>query len=845
MTDRSRLEAALLGLGFAFQAFIVTALLLAPSVQDGRWNFPAASLVAFVPLAVWGIAVWIVHWELNRTLPGRDPFLFPTAMFLCGWSLQILVRLSPSTALRQTLWLAVSLSALVLILHLPHDLEWLRKYRYLWLGAALAALTATLFVGLGAEQGSARLWLGVGGIYFQPSEFLRWVLPVFAAFTLAPGKDTPAGSIPRGKDSFPVLLFGAAGVGLHLLQQDLGAAVLLVAAIVVMLYLAYRKPILPALGILAIAGMLAVGYFFDPTVKLRLATWWNPWLDPSNTSYQVVQSLISVASGGLIGRGPGLGAPALVPVAYSDFLFTALSEEFGVVGAVGCLIAIGVLVLRGFHTALRSASSAGRLIAGCLSAMLGIQSILIIGGVLRLLPLTGVTLPFMSYGGSSLLASTIALGLVLVLSAGSQECSRDTVPDRPIRTLGALVILSLAVAGISLGWWGVYRASALRERTDNYRRVLHDLQARRGNLYDRNGEPLALTAGAPGSYTREYPDPAAAPVVGYTTAFYGQGGMEAVLDPWLRGEAARNALDIWWSETVLGVPAEGVDAYLTVDRALTDYGSTWMKGRAGAIVAIRAGSGEILALVSMPTFDPATLEKNWDQILSQPLSPLLNRATQGLYPPGRMLYPFLAAEAIDRGWLAGDSDLCGAPFADWILAHPEYADQALSAFHFNTDPVMDLPTVYAFSPAFPSTAGGVLQEFNGRGKILISPIQLAVALASIADGGMAPAPRLISRLDSPTGWITPPAPGRAAAMIPADMAARLRKMLPQAPGLGQFSAVEWFGCGGEDTNPDVSWYAGFQTGTEDPIVVVAVMEGQPSNAADIGRKVLAKALALD
>ena len=338
MTDRSRLEAALLGLGFAFQAFIVTALLLAPSVQDGRWNFPAASLVAFVPLAVWGIAVWIVHWELNRTLPGRDPFLFPTAMFLCGWGLQILVRLSPSTALRQTLWLAVSLSALVLILHLPHDLEWLRKYRY--------------------------LWLGVGGVYFQPSEFLRWVLPVFAAFTLAPGKDTPAGSIPRGKDSFPVLLFGAVGAGLHLLQQDLGAAVLLVAAIVVMLYLAYRKPILPALGILAIAGMLAVGYFFDPTVKLRLATWWNPWLDPSNTAYQVVQSLISVASGGLIGRGPGLGAPALVPVAYSDFLFTALSEEFGVVGAVGCLIAIGVLVLRGFHTALRSASSAGRLIAG-------------------------------------------------------------------------------------------------------------------------------------------------------------------------------------------------------------------------------------------------------------------------------------------------------------------------------------------------------------------------------------------------------------------------------------------------------------------------------------------------
>jgi len=842
MNDRSRLEAILLGLGFAFQAFNAAALLLAPSVQDGRWNFQPTYLVAFVPLAVWGAAAWIVHWQLDRTLPGRDPFLFSTAMFLCGWSLQILVRLSPNTALRQTLWLAVAATAVIIILHLPHDLEWLRKYRYLWLGAVLITLGATLFVGVGAEPGSARLWLGLDGIFFQPSEFLRWVLPVFAAFTLAPGKDSF--DAPRPRAALPVVLFGAGGVGLHLLQQDLGAAVLLIAAIIILLYLAYRQPIIPILGILLIASLLGGGYAVDATVRMRLATWWNPWADPSNTSYQVVQSLISVAAGGLIGRGPGLGAPALVPVAYSDFLFTALSEEYGVVGAVGCLIAIAILVMRGFHAALRSPSSAGRLIAGCLSALLGIQSILIIGGVLRLLPLTGVTLPFMSYGGSSLLASMIVLGLLLVLSAPAPDCARDVSADRPVQTMAVLLILAFAAAGISLGWWGIYRASALRERTDNYRRVLHDRQARRGNIYDRNGEPLALTDGAPGSYTRQYPDPAAAPVVGYTTAYYGQGGMESVLDPWLRGEAARNSLDIWWSETVLGVPAEGVDAYLTIDRTLLDFGSAWMKGQAGAIVVMRAGSGEILALVSMPTYNPATLEQNWDKILSQPLSPLLNRATQGLYPPGQMLYPFLAAEAIDRGWLGNGSDLCTAPFSDWILAHPDYPDQVFSAFRFNADPVMDLPTVYAFSSAFPADAGSVQRELAGEGKILISPIQLAVAFASIADGGTAPAPRLVLRLDSPSGWITPAVPGRTAAMIPADTAARVRNMLTQFTGAGNPAALEWSGCdGGAETNPDVSWYAGLQTGTADPIVVVAVMEGQPSNAVDIGRKILAKALA--
>jgi cell division protein FtsW (lipid II flippase) len=842
MTDRARLEGTLLAFGFAFQVFCATALLLAPSVQAGDWNLYPPYWIALVPLLVWGLTAWIIHRELNRALPARDPFLFPAAMFLSGWGLQILARLSPNWALRQTLWLALAGSALVVILRLPHNLDWLRKYRYLWLGAALITLTATLFIGVGAAPGSARLWLGLDGIFFQPSEFLRWVLPVFAAFTLAPPKNGPDN--PRAKDSIPVILFGAAGVGLHLLQQDLGAAVLLIAAIVVILYLAYRKTFLLLLGALAVILLLGFGYAIDATVQVRLATWWNPWLDPSNTSYQVVQSLISVAAGGLIGRGPGLGAPALVPVAYSDFLFTALSEEYGVVGAVGCLIVITVLILRGFRAAVRSADGASRLIAGSLSALLGMQSILIIGGVLRLLPLTGVTLPWMSYGGSSLLASMVVLSLLLLISARPAPFSENVRPDRPMRTLAGWLLLAFAAAGLSLGWWGIYRASALRERTDNYRRILHDRQARRGNLYDRNGLPLAVTTGAPGSYTREYPDPASAPIVGYTTAYYGQGGMEAVLDPWLRGEAARNTFDIWWSETVLGISTEGVDAYLTIDRTLQDAGSSRLKGRAGAIVVMRARSGEILALVSMPTFDPATLEQNWDRIIRQPFSPLFNRATQGLYPPGQMLYPFLAAEALDRNWLGEDLELCQAPYSDWILAHPDYPDQVLSAFRFTSDPILDLPTVYISSLAFPADREAVLRELEGRGRILVSPIQLAAAFASIAGDGMAPAPRLILRLDAPSGWITPPAPGRPAAMIPADTAERLNIMLPTTTATDRRTAKEWAGCGGNaETNPSISWYAGFQTGVDDPIVVVVALEGNPLTADEIGRVILEQAMA--
>jgi cell division protein FtsW (lipid II flippase) len=833
MTSGSRREAWLLGLGFLFQVFSATALLLSPSVQTGAWTVHPSMGPVVIPLAVWGMIAWALHRTLDRSLPHRDPLLLPAAMFLCGWGLQILARLAPETALRQSLWLLLTGGVLLVVLRLPHDLDWLRQYRYLWLGAALLAVTATLFFGVGAAPDSPRLWLGLDGIYFQPSEFLRWVFPVFAAFTLAHRKT--AGGAPDLKDSLPVVLFGAAGVLLHILQQDLGAAMLLLAALVLGLYLASRKPIILILGILAVIAFLGFGYAASDTIRDRVATWWNPWLDPSNTSYQVVQSLIAAASGGLFGRGPGLGAPGLVPVAYSDFIFSALGEEYGVMGAVGCLAILAVLVLRGMRIAMLSADAAHRLIAACLSALLGCQAILIIGGGLRLLPLTGVTLPWMSYGGSSLLACMIMLGLLLILSDKAPAAAPERRPDQPVRVLAAVFLLAFAAAGASAGWWGIYRASVLRIRADNYRRVLHDLQARRGDIYDRNGEPLAVTAGEAGAYTREYPEPSAAPVIGYTTAFYGQGGMEAALDPWLRGEADREAFDRWWSETMLGIPLEGGDAWLTIDRTVQERGSAWLANLPGAVVVMRAGSGEILALVSEPTFDPATLGTEYDVLSHNPLSPLLNRATQGLYGPGRMLFPFFAAEAIDRNLMELDFNLCTAPYTEWTLADPDYAQQVLTRFRFDQDPALDLPTANVNQLLFPADRESILLEWDGRGRVLISPMQLALAFSSIAAGGMAPAPRLVQRIESETGWFTPATASHPVAMIPGATAERLREILGGGGPTG-----EWYGCGGSRASSgSISWYAGFQTAGEDPIVVVVALEGNSSEAIAIGRKILA------
>ncbi|MBN1438137.1 MAG: FtsW/RodA/SpoVE family cell cycle protein [Anaerolineales bacterium] len=829
MIRSSRLEAALLGLGFAFQVFGAAALCLSPSVRAGAWSSAADRLLAFVPPIVWAVLAVLLHRQLERLLPNRDPLLLPAAMFLCGWGLQILVRLSAETALRQTLWLAVVGASWLFFLRLPRDLGWLREYRYLWLGGALAALAATLVIGVGAAPDSPRLWLGLDGIFFQPSEFLRWIFPVFAAFTLAP-RPSPSAPI-HAKDAIPVLAFGAAGVAIHILQQDLGAAMLLLGAVVLILYLAYRKAFILLLGFAAVCVFLGFGYAFNDTIRIRTATWWNPWLDPSNTSYQVVQSLIAVASGGLIGRGPGLGSPQLVPVAYSDFIFAAVAEEYGVLGAMGCLILYAVLVLRGLRIAARSVQPAFRLIAASLSALLGMQAVLIVAGSLRLLPLTGVTLPWMSYGGSSLLASTIILGILLVLSDKAPGEVPRMRPDRPVRVMASGFLIAFAAAGASLGWWGIFRAPVLRTRTDNYRRVLHDLQARRGDLFDRNGLPLAVTAGEPSAYAREYPVPSAAPVVGYTTAFYGQGGMEAALDPWLRGEAGRNAFELWWSETVLGIPLEGMDAWLAIDLGVQNQGSRWMEGRVGAAVVLRAGSGEILALISQPTFDPAVLGREYESLVRDPDSPLLNRATQGLFAPGRMLFPFFAAEALDRNWLDGGVDLCSAPYLEWIAADPDFPNRALARFRFDQDPVMDLPTANVPSLSFPAEEESAQLEFDGRGQVFLSPMQLALAFSAIAAGGMAPAPRLVLRLETPSGWTTPATASHPVAMLPAGAALRLREMLS-----GGADPAEWVGCGAAAGG--IAWYAGFQTLDADPIVVVVALEGSAVDAAVIGRRIL-------
>ncbi len=388
------------------------------------------SALTLWPVVVWGACAVAGHRLLEQKLPIRDPLLFPAAMFLTGWGINLVARVVPSYTWRQTLWLVFGTAALLGLAALPGDLRWLRRYRYTWLIGGLVLLAVTIAFGENPSGGGPRLWiwLGFGRIYYQPSELLKILLVAFLASYFADHhRFMHSGALRLGPLRLPspaflapvVLMWGVTMVVL-VWQRDLGTATLFFVVFLVMLYIASGQLtlMLAGLALLLVAAVVAYNQF--DVVALRVRVWANPWPYADTSAYQIVQSLMAIAAGGLFGQGIGQGHPTIIPVVHSDFAFAAVGEEWGLLGIVTVLAVIAMLVTRGMRIAVQAQQAFRTLLAAGLSVMLGLQSLLIMAGVLKLIPLTGVTLPFVSYGGSSLLTSFVIVGLLLVLSSAER-----------------------------------------------------------------------------------------------------------------------------------------------------------------------------------------------------------------------------------------------------------------------------------------------------------------------------------------------------------------------------------------------------------------------------------------
>lgn len=381
------------------------------------------------PLLI-GIAVAATVWVLLE--PGdvdRDDSLPALAILLSALGLLAVARVSPELAQRQAIWLAFSLALAIALGPAFNRFRVFAAYKYIWILVAIVLFAALAL--FGQEVNGARLWIRLGPVQFEPVEVIKLLVVFFMASYLAETADVIARTRPwslraNAKYLGPLFIGWGASMAILIFEHDLGMAALLVATFAAMLYVATRRIdlIVGCFGVFGLSAYLAATHY--AYVRTRIAVWQHPFADPFGAGYQTLQSLFSLAAGGLFGTGYRLGRPDYIPGVATDYIYAAWSEEWGALGAIVLCLAFLVIVRRMLRIAERQPDLYAKLLATGLAVTLGFQVFIIIGGVLRLFPLTGITLPFFSYGGSSLVTNYLLVALVWAIS--SEPARRDPAP---------------------------------------------------------------------------------------------------------------------------------------------------------------------------------------------------------------------------------------------------------------------------------------------------------------------------------------------------------------------------------------------------------------------------------
>lgn len=379
----------------------------------------AGSLIALAAVA---------HVAVRKLAPLADPVLLPAAFLLNGLGLVLVRRIDFATdselAVTQTTWTVVAIGAFGLTLMLVRRIRTLTRYHYTFGLITLGLLMLPLLPGVGATINGARLWVRAFGLSIQPGELAKLTMVIFLAgyldrkralLSVATYRVGPF-LLPEPRHLAPVL--SAAGIALLIMvaQRDLGSSLLFLSVFVTVLYVATGRLAYPAIGGAAFGFGAFIAYHLFGHVRLRFSIWLDPWADVTGDGYQLAQALFALGTGGLTGTGLGLGRPNDIPFAATDAIFAILGEELGLLGTTAVLLLFLLLVARGFKIAMTAPDEVGSLAVAGLTAILGFQVFVIVGGITRVVPFTGITLPFVSYGGSSLLSNYILLALLIRVS---------------------------------------------------------------------------------------------------------------------------------------------------------------------------------------------------------------------------------------------------------------------------------------------------------------------------------------------------------------------------------------------------------------------------------------------
>ncbi|MEE0706620.1 MAG: FtsW/RodA/SpoVE family cell cycle protein [Adlercreutzia sp.] len=665
----------------------IVIVLFAMLVVTGGQTLSVETLA--VPLGIFG-SFLVAHLAVRKLAPAADPALLPIAFALSGIGIAFVTRILPDKALSQVVWLFAGVVVMILVLAVVRNLDKLANYKYTLMVVGILFLLSPMLPVIGHESGGGQLWLSIGPFSFQPGEIAKILIVFFIAAYLAANREMLSVftwqvgpfNLPSLPTLLPLIVMWALAFVVVVLEKDLGLALVLFSVFVIMLYVATGKKLylVVSIGLAAIAAVAL--YSFMGHVQARVAIWQDPFADAQGAGFQLVQSIYSLADGDLFGQGIGRGmggnpiAEGGIPVAESDFIFPVIAEETGLMGAAGVLLLYLCFAIRGVVTAARAKSDVSSFTAVGLTSIIVLQAFIIVGGVTRLIPLTGITLPFISQGGSSLIASFIIVGCLLRCGdegtgVDSEMRQTGTIGSHGTnsvlgrvalgkRLTGTMIIYSVlfGVLVANLTYLMVIKAPEYQNMPSNNHTMAREATMERGTISTVDGTVLAQSVRQEdGTYKREYPaGTLAAHIVGYTSQKFGSAGIEAAYNDTLRGEQNfASFTDV--VNSLAGIQTKGNDVTLTIDATIQRAAQNVLEGQVGACVVMNPETGAVLALASSPTFDAADYEALLTAASdnSSDSSELFNRATQALYAPGSTFKMVTLAAALQDGVATADT----------------------------------------------------------------------------------------------------------------------------------------------------------------------------------------------
>jgi len=833
----------------------------------------------------WSLGLVAGAWSATMLIRHRravlDPILLPAALALFGLGLAVILRTRPDLYARQATAGALGLTVLTLAAILP--VRSLGKYRYLSLAAGITLLVLTLL--LGREVGDQRLAISLGGFQFQPAEPAKLLLAVFLAGLLSERQELVARSgrswtLTRSDVRYvgPMVLALAVALGLLVVQRDLGTALLFFGLFVAFLGMASGRLIfvLVSLGAFAFGAVVASSAF--DRVRERVTIWLDPFKDPQGLGYQSSQALFALGSGGAEGVGVGKGFPHLIPAAHTDLPMAIIGEELGLVGTLAVVALLGVIIFRGYRAARRADDDFLGLLAAGLTTVVALQTLVIVGGLVRLLPLTGVTLPFVSFGGTSLIINLALIGMLLGVS-GSAAHPLDGRPRRvsrssryswrrQLRWVMATMLLGFLALGGALYHWQVPQAQALTLNAYNPRLTIIAPRINRGKVLSAQGKVITESVWKDDRYRRHTPSGGLlAAILGYASMRHGKTGVEGEADRVLQGTRYYKSVAGALERAEKGLPGDNVR--LTIDLALQRKAAELLGSRKGSIVAIDPKTGAIRAIVSNPRFPLNRVDENWQRLVTDPRRPLVFPAAQGVYPPGSTFKMVTAAVALDEeivtpetrfycggwgnvggyGWhcfhgaVHGRTDLygafthsCNVTFGH--IGHKLGKERLVAGARklgIGVAPPMKMPAAAGLlDPRDEKWASTPVQIGFGQGPLAVTPLQMALAACAIANDGVIMKPFVIRDYESPDGkmfYKTQPQPWRRA--VRPEAARQVAGMMANVVRAGtgaraRIEGLEVAGKTGTAENPhgkDHAWFVSFAPAKKPKLAVVVLVEG--------------------